>query len=406
MSKSDKKFFPMFEVLLFPTLKCNLNCDYCYVYEWRKQRELRRRGKEMSLETAKKAIDLLYANRGGNKKLSIWLFGGEPTVHSRFKEFVEGVLKYAEGQYGDVNWSIGMTTNGVRMSNEKFAKFVAERFGTLTISLDGVREHHDKHRKFPSGEGSWKYVVKAIKNLATLMRKGEAKTNFVQIHITYSPDTVRYFKDDVVFVDKLTDGINSDIATEFVYEADWKDEHYRMLEKQLELTLEYALDVLYNEDRVLRWNLLMRVAQILFGMPPPNNQRCGLGQGVVAVAPDGYIYQCQRAVQKLPPIGHVDEGFYERRYQLWETFDRIKIKDRLNCWRCPFHLICAAGCILVNWEVNKDFYTPPRSLCKISKIVAKVLPSYYMCAKASAKEEIVVEYLRKNRLRTGKPLCP
>ena len=388
-------------ILLFVTLRCNLACKYCYVYEVTGRREYRLTGLDMPLDTAKRAVEFLFENSGNNRKLTIWFFGGEPTYHKDFINFTRELKRYAERLADKYNKevSFGMTTNGVLLAGDKYAKFVAENFESISLSLDGIREHHDTFRVFRNSAGSWKLVVRGAKNL---LKYGVKNLNF---NDEYSPETVKYLSRDIRFLYELGEG-KASIATEFAYEAKWTDEAYQILDRELEKAVDYAVEVLDKNCEIIHWNVLSHVAKVLFGLPYPDNQRCGLGQGFVAIAPDGKIYRCQRAIFRDKPIGDVWRGFNEERYRLWREYSRRKYFDKYNCWKCPFSVGCFLGCLYANLDVTGDMFKPAPSYCRIRRIWSKHAPKYFMSAKEHRCENKVVEWIRSLGLQEGSPLCP
>src|SRR3989338_10116842 len=72
------------KIKLALTTRCNLSCPYCFVDKT---------GKNMSLEVAKKAIDILIKSKGTNKLLS--MYGGEILLEFNL---LKEICNYAQNQ--------------------------------------------------------------------------------------------------------------------------------------------------------------------------------------------------------------------------------------------------------------------------------------------------------------------
>lgn len=122
------------------TNRCNLRCGHCF--------EERHAGTgELALEIIEKV--LRQGKTCGIAELAFT--GGEPTIHSQFREIIRLV---AEAEY-----QFGFVSNGVNFP-KIYGLLLRHRrwFNGVTFSLDGAREAtHDRLR----GEGSYRRVMQA-----------------------------------------------------------------------------------------------------------------------------------------------------------------------------------------------------------------------------------------------------
>jgi uncharacterized protein len=77
-------------------------------------------------------------------------------IQKTYEYFVE-----KSKQTGKKIGHIGGTTNAVEFTRERL-EWCAERNITWLISLDGVKEIHDKYRVLPNGKGSFDIIDKNI----------------------------------------------------------------------------------------------------------------------------------------------------------------------------------------------------------------------------------------------------
>ncbi len=142
--------------------RCNLACDYCYIYQMSDQ-TWREQPRAMSLATADRVAQRIteHAVAHGLPQVEIVLHGGEPLL--------VGPVHLADlasrfSRIGDVAVGLTLQTNGVRLDTDVLQ--VAHRHDIrIGISLDGAVSDHDRHRRLPGGKGSHHLVTKALELL-------------------------------------------------------------------------------------------------------------------------------------------------------------------------------------------------------------------------------------------------
>jgi uncharacterized protein len=126
--------------------RCNINCDYCYVYNqaddgWKTQPKL------MSAETAAFAVRRIREHLDAHRKTdcSIVLHGGEPLLGGRkHLEMIVGTLLRGLVD-GGIEVSLGIQSNGLLFTRE-IGEFCRRHGITLGVSIDGPPEINDRHR--------------------------------------------------------------------------------------------------------------------------------------------------------------------------------------------------------------------------------------------------------------------
>jgi uncharacterized protein len=146
--------------------RCNLACDYCYVYESVDQ-SWREKPVSMSLETVHTAAERIreYAETHALPQVGVTLHGGEPLLvgHDGLRAIVDA-LRAAIG--AGIRLDIGMQTNGVLL-DEPFARYLLDEGICTGISLDGGRAANDRHRRFAHGGSSFDAVLRAVRLLGS-----------------------------------------------------------------------------------------------------------------------------------------------------------------------------------------------------------------------------------------------
>ncbi len=144
--------------------RCDLACDYCYVYtmaddSWRGQ------PKVMSTHTIDLTADRIaeHVKAHGIRSVSLTLHGGEPLLAG--PELIGHAARRthdAVASMADVN--IRIQTNGVRLT-DSFLRLFDSLNVRVGISLDGGRAAQNRHRRTASGRGSHSAVIASLKRL-------------------------------------------------------------------------------------------------------------------------------------------------------------------------------------------------------------------------------------------------
>ena len=150
--------------LLKVASRCNLDCDYCYVYHhvdqtWRSQPKL------MKHETIQHFGSQLNKYVGDNNldRFSIIFHGGEPLLYTAdgLAKASETIRKKITGQC-EIDFSV--QTNGHLLTDESLHALEQAQIG-VSISLDGPKHVNDLHRLDHSGKSSFDATYMALQRL-------------------------------------------------------------------------------------------------------------------------------------------------------------------------------------------------------------------------------------------------
>lgn len=109
------------DLIFVVTRKCNLKCEHCPV---------ERNDKNLSLENAKKTLDILFKKNKKRNLDKIRFFGGEPFL---FLDKIKEIIEYTEFKFKkDVFFDI--TTNGSLLTNDALEYFLQKDNFELIIS--------------------------------------------------------------------------------------------------------------------------------------------------------------------------------------------------------------------------------------------------------------------------------
>jgi len=150
--REPHKFGGLDIIVLNTTTRCNLDCSYCLVGD-RKKQQL-----DFSWDVGKELINKCLNHPQRN--ITIVYHGSEPLMNFSFiKEFTHYTKKRFEGTNKNVFFSL--QTNAT-MLNESMLEFLDREDIQLSFSLDGLKQHNDSTRTFPSGDSSYGNVKRGI----------------------------------------------------------------------------------------------------------------------------------------------------------------------------------------------------------------------------------------------------
>lgn len=135
------------------TDRCNFRCIYCLEPDHAFMARPELLSPEELVRVARVCVGL------GIEKIRIT--GGEPTLHPRLTEIIQGVAALAdEGGVRD----IAMTTNGWQCTPDRLREWKQAGLSRLTVSLDSLRE--ERFAAITRSRGSAREVVQAIADAA------------------------------------------------------------------------------------------------------------------------------------------------------------------------------------------------------------------------------------------------
>ncbi len=137
--RAKEKRFPLV-LMLEPLFQCNLNCVGCGKTDYPKEILERRLGLDECIGAADEC---------GAPIVSI--AGGEPLIHEEMPEIVRGLIRRRKFVY--------LCTNGLLLG-ARLKDYVASRYLTLSVHLDGGRDRHDALARQP---GVYDRAVEAIR---------------------------------------------------------------------------------------------------------------------------------------------------------------------------------------------------------------------------------------------------
>lgn len=162
--KLERKVIPFQNYVLKIHSRCNLRCDYCYVYTMADQ-GWRARPRTMVPAVIDRTAALIaeHSAAHGLRETRVVLHGGEPLLAGlETIAYAVNALRTAFGDAGHV--TISMQTNGLLL-DERTVEYLSGLNVGIGLSLDGDQATHDRHRRRPGGRGSYQAVAAAASRM-------------------------------------------------------------------------------------------------------------------------------------------------------------------------------------------------------------------------------------------------
>ena len=151
--------YPLSTLVLNVNTGCNLSCTYCYKEDLAKPVD----GRKMDFVTAARSVDLLLKTGASRDRLNVVFFGGEPLTNV---PLIRQVTAYAQAEASRAGKQVdfSLTTNATLLTPALIDFFDAHRFG-ISVSMDGPKALHDRHRKSVGGRGTYDAVARKVRML-------------------------------------------------------------------------------------------------------------------------------------------------------------------------------------------------------------------------------------------------
>ncbi|MER7752252.1 radical SAM protein [Kitasatospora sp. NPDC097643] len=327
-------FPPVSKLELILTEGCNLGCAYCFEAEMLGPRR-------MSLDTARAGIDLLFDYARDEPEVTITHFGGEPTLNLPAIRFATEYAEQKAEQSGKtVNFH--MTSNGVRI-NAPMAEYFAQHDIKVLLSVDGLAETHDRHRRDKRGNGTFAQVVDAIK----LLKRTQP---WIGVKMTVMPDTASMLFDNVVGLHAL--GVNQFLIS-YATGVAWSDEDMQVYAAEFgKVYAWYKREKTSGQLRISELDQIEETAPGYFG--------CQAGRNSMTVTVDGEVSPCAKVLaldnkKLLAKLGDV-------RFGLTHLLNRVELvsarRVQAACRTAGIADDYEGGCFAQNHEDNGSLFAP------------------------------------------------
>lgn len=339
-------------LILQVTQQCNLRCSYC-VYSG-KYINRTHNNSVMSYELACRAVDFFMQHNLLVEKSTIGFYGGEPLLQF---ELIKKIVNYVKKNYANRSIQFNTTVNGTLMK-KNVVDFMVENDFSVTLSIDGPREIHDKNRCFETGDGSFDIIMDNLKyvkdtypdyykrifsntvlapecNYEDIFRFFEENEYMKEIHPRLGMISSSGIKEiSRVTYTKELKRIQDDNRTAVIAQLLGKElcgKSYRMLDD-------------YKMELKKYWKILQG-GKLYIQKNHPSGP-CVVGSRRMFVTVDGDFYPCEKLpeIEKVK-IGTLEDGFDIKKIRELMNIGKLTEEKCKNCWAFQFCYSCVAACI-------------------------------------------------------------
>lgn len=339
---------------IVPTIACNLRCPYCF--------EQDKPVGFMSDKVIGNLIDFVKSHEAA-KIYSISWFGGEPLLGLKQ---MEKLLERFDKLEGLKRVSHSIVTNATLLDDKAIDLFKRYPLGSMQVTLDGFRKHHDAKRFHADGSGTFDEI---LDNVARFMDE--------------CPDTFVSFRVNV-------DNSNSDDYIEVfnLLKKRFEGKRYGVYAGILRANRGCDTETFFTTKDHLAFNRRMVEKGILPDKYPAVCPKgcCATSVSSYVIGPKGELYNCWEHVGKDDKIiGNISADTLSNNALFADFINNGHCFEDPKCRECGLLPICTGGC--ANKRIENLRENARHDLCTIysdndGEALAEVLYQYYLTKKA------------------------
>lgn len=348
-----KKYFANVNFIL--NNSCNMACSYCYANKgtYNQSKSI------LDFEKAKEVIDTLESLRRENKEkgFNVTFFGGEPLLEfALIKKIVKYTYTVVEDN-ANVSWFI--VTNGTLLNDEIVSFFQKYNFG-VTVSIDGLKDAHDRNRVFYNGAGSYDLIVSNMKKYSQCIEfVARLTVNNENYDVLEAVKEIRKYN-----VKRFVFGVDTNMSME----------RFNVFLKNLEKLFEYYFNCIKNKDYIIIDNIHRFIMHLVFRRKCYSH--CSAGVSFFSISSDEKVYLCHRFVGKKDGyITQLGKEFYEdiikaskENYSIVQKGVEKRVEE---CADCDFSNLCGGMCYYEAYMTNGEKNSKVELMCRQKKILIK-----------------------------------
>jgi uncharacterized protein len=333
------------------TRACNLRCSYCYSPP--------KTGPAMTLETGRRALE--FGSTLCDGSCGIVLFGGEPLLH---KELIRDLVAKARRmeQQGQGRFHFKLTTNGLLLDDE-FLQFALDEDILIAMSLDGVREAHDRHRRLPDGSPSFDRLLPKLRLLLSVRP-------YASVLMVVNPDTAQFLSESVSFL--LDEGCRY-LVVSLNYAGSWTEPELDELQRQYERLGELYVQWSRQGRKFYLSPFEVKLSSHIQG-EEVCKEHCELGNRQISVDPQGFLFPCVQFTAAGPAsrwcIGDVISGIDDAKRA---TLHDESQDEKEPCRGCAIRRRCHNTCGCLNWQTTGSVARVSPVLCRHEQILLPIV---------------------------------
>lgn len=332
------------------TRACNLRCSYCYAPP--------HDGSPMTLASGRQALRLGARLTSGS--CGIVFFGGEPLL---CKELIRDIVAAGREmeRRGEGRFHFKLTTNGLLL-DEPFLQYAVDEDILIAMSLDGIRDSHDRYRRLPDGSPSFDRLLPRLQMLL-------AARPYASVLLVVNPDTAPLLTESVSFL--MDEGCRYLIVS-LNYAGPWGEAELEELTQQFAQLGDLYIEWTRQGRKFYLSPFEVKLSSHIQG-EEVCKEHCELGIRQVSVDPQGFLFPCVQFTTAGPAsrwcIGDVVSGIdLERR-------DRLRVESqgaKEPCGQCAIRRRCHNTCGCLNWQTMGSVARVSPVLCRYEQMLIPI----------------------------------
>ena len=362
---------PFRDVVLKVHQRCNLACDYCYVYTMADQ-SWRDRPLVMERETWRATAARMAEHAAANElnAMRLVLHGGEPLLAGPAR-LGELITDFRQAFTGACRLDIQLQTNGVLL-DETMLELLRDSGVRIGVSLDGTAADNDRRRRRPDGRGSSTAVDRALR----LLTSPKYRDAFAGLLCTVDPAT-----DPIACYEALLayDPPTMDLL---IPHANWSAPPERPATGSLTPHADWLIAVFDRWYDAPRQETAVRlfedVLALLLG-GTGRSEQLGLSPvAVVVVETDGAIEQVDSLKSSYPGACATGLTVFSDPFDAALTHPGIVARQigtealSETCRECPAHTVCGAGHYAHRYRSGEGYRNPSVYCADMLKLIRHV----------------------------------
>ena len=348
--------------LIIPTYACNLSCIYCYEQTYMIKGTSEKKPNEL-INIQFDRIDRIVEDfRDKTKRISddirITIMGGEPLLKCNIN-----TIEYIFSMAKERGYSVDIVTNGVDLNNymDLFINY-KETLKHIQITIDGVKDIHDKRRVFHDGKGSFDMIMKNVEialqnNILVYLRVNVDGSNINEL-----PKLANTLKEKFGNNENLQDGgcsgeaniMNEKIGIERIFELEDMNPNMAIFYKKFH-PAEF-INSIFNDSPY-----------------QPVLRHCAASKNQFIMDCKANVYKCWHGIgNNNYRVGTYDPCYNidKEKEKTWKNRSTSKL---LKCLDCKYRYICGTGCPAATHKKDTDMNVKAPSCVDYKQLIKTIV---------------------------------
>lgn len=333
------------ECTLYLTDNCNLKCSYCY--------EGNKKNKSyMDEQTLIEALNFITENNLPDDNIDLLFLGGEPLMN---KPILFKAIHIIDEKYKGIKhlFQYQITTNGLLL-DEKTANFLQENSFSISISIDGDKETHNRNRKSVDGKDVYGLIIKNMRYMLSSNIGFSVRMTVTANNAGLLFKNIQYFYD--MGIRKINIGID--------HTGEWADEEIEILDRQLAFADQYYLKNIAGDENAVLNIYDYKLTTFVYKRIPAY---CSAGSANhIIINSNGELFPCGYVFNEDTwKIGSVKTALDRKRFI---QTARCHVNKEPSCMDCDIAFTCSgAKCGFLNYAKTGLLNQNHETTCKLER---------------------------------------